>query len=500
MGRRINRRQNAFVPIYDLREFVFGRVSCKLGPHAIAHSFGIGLGWRQSLKRLVFCFDGSWNRLDADCPTNVVLLAESVRPTAKDGTSQIVYYDEGVGTAKGDRLRGGMFGVGLKTNLREAYRFLIFNFEPDDEIFVFGFSRGAFTARSFAGFIRHVGILDINNASQIDKAIELYEAAMGRDGDDHPSALTFRATHSSKVCVSAFDEQWRCQYWPEYEAGSAKRLTIKYVGVWDTVGALGLPNVLPFAGWLNRRYGFHDIKLTSKVQSARHALAIDERRKLFRPTVWNNVADLNAAQDISPYNPEAPYQQKWFPGVHGAVGGGGPERGLSDAAFSWILVGARRAGLKVNISGTSRIFEVAPDPLSPLQNEPTRPWHDKGTVGAIKSFLLSADREGPLDLNDVSASARRRWYADADQLPEKQLYRPKTLSAVGNQIEAARFAPSDIELKSVREHLVVPGDDLAKIALTYLGDATRMNDVFEANRDLIDDPREIHPGWVVRIP
>lgn len=452
------------------------------------------------MKRLVFCFDGSWNRLDADYPTNVVLLAESVLPTTKDGIVQIVYYDEGVGTSKADKFRGGMFGVGLKTNLREAYRFLIFNYEPEDEIFIFGFSRGAYTARSFAGFVRHAGILDINSASQIDKALDLYESAMGADGDDHPKALTFRAQHSSKVCVSEYDEQWRCKNWDGYVPNTAKPLTIRYVGVWDTVGSLGWPNVLPGANWLNHRYGFHDVKLTSKVQGARHALAIDESRKLFRPTVWNNVADLNSQQDISPYDPDAPYQQKWFPGVHGAVGGGGPERGLSDSAFSWILAGARRAGLKVNIGGTSRIYEVAPNPFSPLQNEPNRPWHDRGVIGTIKWLLLNADREGPLDLNDVSAFARRRWYAEAAHLPEKALYRPKTLVEVSCEIEEARPVQSDIETKSTKEHAVAPGDDLSKIAKTYLGDPNRRNDIFEANRDLIDDPQEIHPGWIIRIP
>lgn len=126
------------------------------------------------MKRLVFCFDGSWNRLDADCPTNVVLMAESIRPTASDGTTQIVYYDEGVGTGKREKFRGGVLGMGLLTNLREAYRFLIFNYEPGDEIFIFGFSRGAYTARSFAGFTRHVGVLDINSASQINRALSLY--------------------------------------------------------------------------------------------------------------------------------------------------------------------------------------------------------------------------------------------------------------------------------------------------------------------------------------
>jgi uncharacterized protein (DUF2235 family) len=457
------------------------------------------------MKRLVFCFDGTTNKLAAVNPTNVVLMAESILPTTDEGINQSVYYDEGVGTGKWARLSGTLFGVGLLTNLREAYRFLIFNHEPGDEIFIFGFSRGAFTARSFAGFIRHVGILDVNSARQIDAALAMYEAALKKDGDDHISALKFRAAYSAKTCVSDFDEDWRCEHVEGFRKGDAARLNIKYVGVWDTVGALGWPNVLPFASWLNRRRGFHDVRLTSKVYSARHALALDECRKLFRPTIWSNINELNTDKDISPYDPQAPYQQKWFPGVHGAVGGGGPHRGLSDSALSWILAGARRAGLKINIDHSSRVHEVAPDPLSPLQNEPERPVYERGLLGRLNRFLLHADREGPQDMKDVSAFALRRWATDPDLLPEKRAYRPASLAVVREQIDhfivqIDGYEEGDLEYKAPLFHIVQPGDDLPKIAVKYLGSAARGDEIWEMNRDLIDDPGEIHIGWKLRLP
>lgn len=447
------------------------------------------------MKRLVFCFDGSWNRLNTDCPTNVVLLAESVRPTARDGTSQIVYYDEGVGTARRDTFRGGILGAGLLVNLREAYRFLIFNFEPEDEIFVFGFSRGAFTARSFAGFIRHVGVLDINSASQIDAALDLYKAALSKDGDDHPRTMKFRADYSAKACVSEHDRQWRYNNVEGFNPAAVPILEIKYVGVWDTVGSLGWPNLIPGSKWFNRKLGFHDVRLTSKVQSARHALALDERRKPFRPTVWNNVAELNVDAGKNHYDPEAPYQQRWFPGVHGAVGGGGQSRALSDGALSWILAGARRAGLEVSTASSSRIFETEPDSAGPLQNEPHRPWHDRGVIGFLKHLLIDEDRDGPRELNDVSAFARWRWYALAKQLPEGRLYRPPSLNQISSDLQAHR----PVETKSARV-LVKKGDDLGAIAKVHLGRSDRLMEIFEANRDVIDDPREIHPGWSLRIP
>ncbi|MBK6297885.1 MAG: DUF2235 domain-containing protein [Sphingomonadales bacterium] len=129
------------------------------------------------MKRLVFCFDGTWNKLSTNCPTNVVLVAEMVAPIAKGGVPQIVYYDEGIGTAKSEHFMGGAFGKGMMTNIREAYRFLLFNYEPGDQIYAFGFSRGAYTARSFLGFIRHAGILDVDSAEQIDQAIAIYKGA-----------------------------------------------------------------------------------------------------------------------------------------------------------------------------------------------------------------------------------------------------------------------------------------------------------------------------------
>jgi uncharacterized protein (DUF2235 family) len=129
------------------------------------------------MKRLVFCFDGTWNKLDAPHPTNVVLIAESIIPFTKNGTAQLIYYDEGVGTRWYDKWIGGIFGAGLLHNLIEAYRFLIFNYRPGDEIYVFGFSRGAYSARSFVGLLRHSGIVSRRIADKITDAIKNYKCA-----------------------------------------------------------------------------------------------------------------------------------------------------------------------------------------------------------------------------------------------------------------------------------------------------------------------------------
>lgn len=457
------------------------------------------------MKRIIFCFDGTTNTLSAEHPTNVVLMAESIKATASDDTPQLVYYDEGVGTGKLDRIRGTLFGVGLVDNIEEAYRFLIFNHEPDDEIFIFGYSRGAYTARSFAGFIRHVGVLDSDNAKQIEKALNLYKAAMSDDGDDHIEALRFRARYSKKICVSDYDEDWRNEYVDGYEKGQSAKLNIKYVGVWDTVGALGVPNILPFAAWLNRKKGFHDVRLTSKVGSARHALALDEKRKLFRPTIWGNINELNTDKSFSSYDIKAPYQQKWFPGVHGSVGGGGPLRGLSDNALSWVITGARRAGLEVNVDEASRIYKLKPNFSEALHNNPKKPFYKRNILGLIYRFFFHDDREGPQDIKDISASVLKRWLTNAEDLPEKIQYRPLSLYLIFDDMVKVsemidNFDNPALQTKMLSTHTVIKGDTLQKISKRYLGSVDHVENIYDLNRDLIDDPDEIHIGWQIRIP
>lgn len=241
------------------------------------------------MKRIVIACDGTWSRLDARHPTNVVKLAQAVSPEGPDGTAQVVFHLDGVGAGRGtgrlargiDRALGGAFGAGLMGRLEEAYRLLAFNHAPGDEIFLFGFSRGAFTARSLAGLIRTAGIVGRGSAAAIPQALELYRR---RGAGAHPeaeAARAFRAAHSG---------------------GEAPGL--RYLGVWDTVGALGVPGHLRLAALCNRGLRFHDTALSGRVAAARHAVAIDERRRAFPPTLWDNLDALNAGRA------EAPYRQR----------------------------------------------------------------------------------------------------------------------------------------------------------------------------------------------
>lgn len=332
-------------------------------------------------KRLVVCCDGTWNKADQahnghPCPTNVVKLA--YRVAKRDGEApQIVFYDQGVGTGNVlDRWSGGALGEGLDDNIFDAYRFLIANYEVDDEIFLFGFSRGAFTVRSIAGMIRKCGIVKRTSIDQYAPAMHMYRDA--HIHPDDPPAKSFKTAHS---CCPDRD------------------VPIRFIGVWDTVGALGIP-LRGLRGLTRRKHVFHDTELSKTVQTARHALAIDERRAPFEPTLWLEKA-----------KPNQTVEQVWFPGVHSDVGGGYAETALSDVALQWMLTEAKSAGLALDTEVLAQ-RSLAPNPTGKL--------HD-----SKKGFYnLTRGVDRPIGTGDatqsVHPSALERWDND-------DTYRPRNL-------------------------------------------------------------------------
>jgi len=453
-------------------------------------------------KRLIFCFDGTWNTLDARCPTNVVLTAETVLPMAPDGKAQPIFYDEGVGTGRFERLAGGMFGWGLTDRLGDAYRFLTFNYTPGDEIFVFGFSRGAFTARSFVGMLRNCGIVSRSNAGRIKDAINWYRARSPSKGPGSLRSRRFRAEVSPAVCVEEGEDAWRQANVPGYAAGSAPLLKVRFLGVWDTVGALGVPSRYRWLIVLNRKFQFHDTALSAMVESGRHAVAIDERRKDFTPTLWSNLDELNRDAGAEPASPSAPYQEHWFPGVHCGVGGGGDFRGLSDQSLQWVWEGAQAAGLALDTSVGSRMYELSPDPFSPISpfDEDELSWWQRSKSAVMNDLWRRGDRIGVAELAYVSNSARRRWKADPKSLPEGVLYRPAPLSCFAEELDALPSVPPPPPPGTFNIVRVGPDDTLSKIALRQLGDAKRAQEIFDLNRDALDDSDHIYCGMPLRVP
>jgi uncharacterized protein (DUF2235 family) len=441
------------------------------------------------VKRLVFCFDGTWNKLNENTPTNVVLTAASILRMAPDGP-QLIHYDEGVGTGRLEKMTGGMFGAGLIENVREAYRLLIFNYDPGDEIFVFGFSRGAFSARTFVGLLRHVGPLRRLHAGRIDEAMELYRKRLEGGKGAVDALRRFRATYAGGVCIGSDDDAWRCQYMPDYVTGVAPLLTVRALGVWDTVAAMGLPANIWGSGFANRKHRFHDATLDGFVESAWHAVALDERRSMFPPTLFGDLTELNAAKGYANEDERAPYQERWFPGVHGSVGGGGDIRGLSDGTLAWVLKGAKLAGLKLDTQAGTRLHNFRPDPMAPLVNVKD---HSKGFTDRF-----TTDRSGPDHLWQLSAAARRRWLT----VPagDGRAYRPASLDRLASDLDklpAWSFTPPTDLIDTVK---VGNDDTLSDYAVTYYGAGKHWRDIYKANLDTIEHQNDIFPGQMVRIP
>lgn len=381
-------------------------------------------------KRIVICCDGTWQRLESGCPTNTVRLAKAVLPLdPRDGTVQIVHHLDGVGSGRGtgwlsrlsDRVFGGLLGRGLAETVVEAYRFLVFAYRPGDEIYLFGFSRGAYTARSLAGMIRNCGILSREHADRIRDAFVLYRATEPGSKPDGECSLAFRADFAPHTLTGDGERAWRERNRPGRDWSEAIPLRLCYLGVWDTVGALGVPEGLTVSGLLNRRHRFHDTRLSSRVQAARHAVAIDERRRAFEPTLWNNVDALNGTDQA---DPDAPYQQRWFPGVHGAVGGNGDDRRLANGGLLWVAEGAERQGLVLDADTKAEIAATA-DPLGPLSASTKRPVIDPRALLRLKPI----DRDGPEAPHQLSREARIRWSRDAD-------YRPRPLRKLRQHLDA----------------------------------------------------------------
>jgi uncharacterized protein (DUF2235 family) len=254
-------------------------------------------------KTIVICCDGTWNTPEQDEPTNVTKMTRAIQPRAAGGEAQLVYYDKGVGTGNAlDRFLGGTMGVGLSDNVQEAYRFLALNYEAGDRIVMFGFSRGAFTVRSLAGLVGLVGLLRKGDLDQMAAVWDHYR------------------TEPAKRKADALDPAWTHYRRPE----------VDLLGVWDTVGSLGIPgNVFGRLG--RRRHEFHDVTLGIKVRRAFQALAIDEHRRSFLPAIWD-TSHISSEQDV---------EQVWFAGAHSNIGGGYPDMTLSDIAFLWMVDKAR---------------------------------------------------------------------------------------------------------------------------------------------------------------
>lgn len=299
-------------------------------------------------KNIVIACDGTANQFGKE-NTNVVKLISMLE---KNSEKQLVFYDTGVGTlampdmapgwgTKATNFFSWLFGSGIKKNVQEAYTFLMNTYEAGDQVFLFGFSRGAYTVRMLAGMVNFCGLLPKGNEGQFSYVWNFYRIRKKKDPKE------------------AFKMGFK------FKKSMARNIKIKFVGTFDTVSTIG------FGPWSKT---FPYTLKNSSVDIARHAIAIDERRSHYRPKLWleNKEGENSIKTDI---------RQVWFPGAHCDVGGSYKEEesGLSKNALVWMACEAGKAGLLINAErfrrvalgepGKSQDNYCKPDIAAPIHSE-----------------------------------------------------------------------------------------------------------------------------------
>src|ERR1051325_6473830 len=277
-------------------------------------------------KNVVLCCDGTNNQFDG-YHTNVVRTYRVARRTPE----QLTYYDPGVGTMPepwkttqlGKRLsmlNGLIFGDGLFDNISDAYKFLMANYETGDKIFLFGFSRGAYTARAVAALLKSVGLLHRDTECLLPYAIRYWQSDFGE------------ATPGGQTCA-------------EFKQTLARPCPIHFIGVWETVSSVGV---------INNFKAFPHTTRNPEIAHIRHAVSIDERRSTFR----QNLMLPAGTQDV---------KNVWFAGVHSDVGGGYPpeEAGLAELGFEWIMREAAHYGVGLDPAALKRELHEIGEPPNP---------------------------------------------------------------------------------------------------------------------------------------
>ncbi|MTI16354.1 DUF2235 domain-containing protein [Rhodobacteraceae bacterium RKSG542] len=286
---------------------------------------------------VVFC-DGTGQEGGVDHDTNVYTLFKMVENRTD---KQIAFYDRGLGTSGNgnfiSRGLGAATGYGISQNIKECYQFIFENYQAGDKIYLFGFSRGAATVRSLSGFLHMFGILPKSRPELIETAYEIYK--IGNAKQREAEAQSFRKQHHNMWCA------------------------VEFLGVWDTVAALGVPrqwlsaalNALPFF-----KHKFHDLTLSPSVRNAYHALSIDDERKVFHPTLWQEWDPINQSME-----------QVWFAGVHTDIGGGYKDQGLAHICLEWMISKAKGCGLRFYKQST---IKLSPNPQGKLHDSRATKW------------------------------------------------------------------------------------------------------------------------------
>ena len=328
-------------------------------------------------KRLVICSDGTWNT--PQTLTNVIKTVRCIKPVGEDGKHQIVFYDQGIGTYNIlDKIMGGVFGKGIEQNIIDAYRFIAHNYQAGDEIYCFGFSRGAYTVRALSGMLHTIGVLPKSELHTLTAAYKYYRT-------------------------------------PAYKRNSGEyaqyhKPQIEVMAVWDTVGSFGVPT--PFIRGLTKPFiSFFDTHLSPDVKSAYQALALDEKRPPFQPALWSGTHGEN--QKV---------EQVWFCGAHSDVGGGYPQSGLSDISLMWMIEKVSLSGLAFDESYLTDKTKVDANSSAPLHDSYGWPYRLMEKLGAKPQ---PRDINAELESGAINVSVHESVHERIKQVED---YQPENLN------------------------------------------------------------------------
>ncbi|OLN93968.1 hypothetical protein CCHL11_03477 [Colletotrichum chlorophyti] len=451
-----------------------------------------------SPKRLIVCCDGTWMNSQSgyvkptlwnpkgqlQIPSNVTRISRCFRRKCSDGRVQVIEYESGVGTGSNtlDTLTGGAFGIGLAERVRNIYSFLCANYCDGDEIILVGFSRGAYIVRSVAGMIADLGLLTREGVEHFWPIFKDMENWMNHDYRDEFPTVPFDNKPKGELAA----DQYRARLEKlgmtrvRQEDGNGEIIKVKAVGVWDTVGSLGIPQIslLNKIGIYasNREYRFWDTSLSDRVEHAFQALALDETRYSFQPAVWERLEANRLSTDL---------RQVWFPGNHANCGGGWPDQGMANITLAWMMDQLASIGVEFDshalercVQQSNSFYEAQKEAgakwaMEPIysQNHPLRPWG----LGAIQktSNLL---------------------YSLAGRMPRSPgLYRRANLE---NEARTGPFLKDTNERihSSVRVRLALEGLGLNDAGV-WDNPALKKNWKLVRVKAQYDDPVPQHPPW-----
>lgn len=436
-------------------------------------------------QRLIVCLDGTWNLQDSS--TNVLNHFNLVRegPDPKTGVVQRKYYHRGVGTGVLDHVTGGGFGFGLEQNVRDAYNWLVGTFcdgedgRPADEIYVFGFSRGAYTARSLVGFISQCGLLRRGAPMTVTQLWQGY-CILGRQREERRSAwnkLFGRPQATIRTITKLAADPWSRRRWRAGDLTAnegllvawSRRVRITYLGVYDTVGAIGW-DALAIPGLRSKIALHNNMRPTTLIQHCRHALALDEHRSSFNHTAFlafmgHDASELERDEggspgvidDVSKHWERTgamwrrKIEQRWFVGAHSNVGGGYENNRLAQAPLRWMFGGAAQLGLVAE--------PVAAPAVVTRQLELPRDSY-AAFAPPLWTDVLRAKRNYRAIDPDPVPQARAGWPDDADAAAGF------TLQTINEEVDPSVFEywkdsslplPPNLEEYSRRKQRSIPG-------------------------------------------